>query len=287
MVSFRGAALGMALVITTQLVASSASARDWPETAGWIIGENADSCSIFSEFEGKGDTQLLVMLHIDGSAFSSLTNTGWSAEKGKEYDIQWVLNGREYSGGSVGIGDGYYRNGFAAKFGPEFLTDFAKSPNLLVYRGDVVVDQLKLNGSAAALAVAQRCLQGVRRDHEAADRERRRFSHIADDPFARPPEKPTSDAPGGEARPIGNAARWATNDDYPAAALREGREGSTTFRVFVDPSGKVSKCEIVKSSGHADLDVSTCTLVQRRARFEMAPNAPTRTFEQTINWSIP
>lgn len=287
MINLTGTPLGLALLITSQILSVPVSARDWPDTAGWVIGENADGCSIFSEYEGKGDTQFLVMLHIDGSAFSSLTNTGWSAEKGKEYDIQWVLNGKVYSGGSVGIGDGYYRNGFAAKFGSEFLIDLAKGANLLVYRGDVVVDQLKLNGSAAALAVAQRCLQAVRRDQDAADRERRRFSHIADDPFARPPETPTPDAPGGEARPIGNAARWATNDDYPAAAMREGREGSTTFRAVVDPQGKVSKCEIVKSSGHADLDASTCALVQRRARFEVAPVAATRTYEQTINWSIP
>src|SRR6218665_2009918 len=68
----------------------------------------------------------------------------------------------------------------------------------------------------------------------------------------------------------GNAASWATTNDYPSRALREEREGTTGFRVTVGPDGRVADCQITSSSGHADLDEATCANVRRRARFNPA-----------------
>src|SRR3546814_1918850 len=70
--------------------------------------------------------------------------------------------------------------------------------------------------------------------------------------------------------PRGNPGRWATNDDYPARAMREEREGTTGFRVTYNAEGRVTSCDVTSSSGHADLDAETCKLITRRGRFNPA-----------------
>jgi TonB family protein len=81
---------------------------------------------------------------------------------------------------------------------------------------------------------------------------------------------------------------FVTFDDYPARALREGREGIVGFRAAFDASGAVVGCEIIASSGHADLDEETCRLVRRRGRFTPAPaGTGLRYYESRVRWQIP
>ena len=93
------------------------------------------------------------------------------------------------------------------------------------------------------------------------------------------------------ARPLGDPGRWATSDDYPARALREGRQGTTRFRVTIGTDGRVRNCEILASSGSLDLDAATCANVARRARFTPATDASgTRvggSWSSAVRWVIP
>ena len=86
-------------------------------------------------------------------------------------------------------------------------------------------------------------------------------------PAPAPPPPPPPPPPPKPATPRGNPGEWATPNDYPSRALREDREGTTTFRVSIDENGRVASCQIVGSSGHSDLDEATCKNVSRRARF--------------------
>ncbi|WP_432769755.1 energy transducer TonB [Sphingopyxis sp.] len=101
-------------------------------------------------------------------------------------------------------------------------------------------------------------------------------------------------ARGGDAVPMQpaiNPGRWVTNDDYPPEAMREEREGTTGFRITIDAKGLPADCEIVSSSGHADLDAATCRLVVERARFTPGRDAAGRatggTYSNRIRWQIP
>ncbi|HEY0596635.1 energy transducer TonB [Sphingopyxis sp.] len=84
---------------------------------------------------------------------------------------------------------------------------------------------------------------------------------------------------------------WATNDDYPARAMREEREGTTGFQLTIGADGLPSACDIISSSGHGDLDATTCRLVMERARFKPGRDAkgkPTGgTYSNRIRWQIP
>lgn len=109
-------------------------------------------------------------------------------------------------------------------------------------------------------------------------------------PSAPPPPPPPKFTPK-PASPKNNPGGWATPDDYPSRALREDREGVTRFRVTVGADGEVQSCDVVGSSGHADLDDATCKLVSRRARFKPATDGngepTTGSYSNAVRWQIP
>ena len=91
--------------------------------------------------------------------------------------------------------------------------------------------------------------------------------------------------------PKGNPGSWATTNDYPSRALREEREGTTSFRVTVGPDGRVADCQVTSSSGSPDLDEATCANVRRRGRFTPATDGEgqptTGSYSNRIRWVIP
>ena len=91
--------------------------------------------------------------------------------------------------------------------------------------------------------------------------------------------------------PRGNPGRWASARDYPSRALREEREGVTRFRVNVNADGRVTNCSVTGSSGHSDLDDTTCKLISRRGRFNAATNGEGNevagTWSSAVRWEIP
>ena len=66
------------------------------------------------------------------------------------------------------------------------------------------------------------------------------------------------------------------DSDYPDRARRAGAEGEVAVRFIVQPNGRVSGCQIIQSSGNADLDSTTCRLIERRFRYRPARDAQGR-----------
>lgn len=60
---------------------------------------------------------------------------------------------------------------------------------------------------------------------------------------------------------------WVSEDDYPAAAARDGVEGATRVALRIDAAGKPTSCRIDTSSGSAALDETTCRVVLERGKF--------------------
>ena len=85
-----------------------------------------------------------------------------------------------------------------------------------------------------------------------------------------------------------NAASWVGLADYPPEARAANRTGKTAFRVQIDKKGSVTSCEIIESSGHADLDHITCLRIAERAVFEPARTAKGRatmgTYRNSVRW---
>lgn len=278
------------------LWASSAQARVWGEAGGWDIGESSDgeSCGAVMEYEGKGETNLIFLHYVDGRIVLGATNTGWSAEKEKEYDLVYVLNGKTYSGGkSFGLGERYeLRKGFVTAMEPSFEADFAAGSGLRIYLGGTLVDNLSLSGTGAAVARVRQCVAHLRGVKQAAERERQRWAHIADDPFK--PATPGAPAPQSAAtaaQPVKFLFGTITDYDYPVEAQRKGMAGTVAITLTVEPDARISKCSITTSSGHDLLDEETCKIAARRFRFAAAKDAAGKpiqgSFSRTITWKLP
>ncbi|WAT18798.1 TonB family protein [Aurantiacibacter sp. MUD11] len=84
---------------------------------------------------------------------------------------------------------------------------------------------------------------------------------------------------------------WITNADYPRRGITRELEGSATYRLVIGSNGRVSECEITRSSGHGVLDDATCNLIQRRARFDAAKNNRGEnvvgTYSGNVTWQLP
>ena len=105
---------------------------------------------------------------------------------------------------------------------------------------------------------------------------------------------PPPPAPRGAARaavPQGNPALWVSTSDYPATAFRNHEEGTTTFRLKINPQGRVSECWIVTTSGSPALDAATCELITRRAIFRPALDQNGKqvaaNYTNRVRWILP
>lgn len=269
--------------------ACHAQTRDWPPAGGWDVVEGDTYCGIHQTFEGKGETELSLLLTAEGTAILGLTNLAWSSEDGEKYDLKYLVNGKVYGGGaSTGYGAKYdVRKGFSSSFPKEFIDDFAAGKSLIIFKGSVIVDNLSLEGTGAAIATARRCLAAVRREIAAAEAEKQRFSAIADDPFAKGNNGVTATPP----NPRGNPADWFTESEYPPAALRAAVQGDVTVALSIDDRGRVVGCRITKSSSSAELDDATCKLAERAGRFDPARDdrgdAAPGEWSGTARWRLP
>lgn len=58
--------------------------------------------------------------------------------------------------------------------------------------------------------------------------------------------------------------------DYPRSAWQAGIEGIVLMRFLITTNGRVGRCEIIRSSGHAAMDRDTCRVMQKRLRYRPA-----------------
>ncbi len=72
------------------------------------------------------------------------------------------------------------------------------------------------------------------------------------------------------------------DSDYPRGAGEEGIGGTVGVRFVVDPTGRVARCDITRSSGSPILDDTTCRLIQERFRYEPSRDPQGRPAPATI-----
>ncbi len=74
------------------------------------------------------------------------------------------------------------------------------------------------------------------------------------------------------------------DDDYPRGAYRERVGGTVIAQLTVSAEGRISRCEISRSSGNAELDSTTCRLILRRFRYAPARDAQGRAVASQVGW---
>lgn len=80
-------------------------------------------------------------------------------------------------------------------------------------------------------------------------------------------------------------------DNYPPAALRAEVQGRVGFSLDISPAGRVIGCLITSSSGNAELDAGTCSLMMRLVQFKPATDATGQPvvghWASAVNWVLP
>ncbi|MEA3009103.1 MAG: periplasmic protein TonB [Sphingomonadales bacterium] len=93
------------------------------------------------------------------------------------------------------------------------------------------------------------------------------------------------------ARTSTSLATLFSDEDYPAAALRNHEQGAVAFSLYIGPDGNPIACSVTASSGSALLDSTTCRLLMERARFQPARDAKgkptTDSYAGRIVWRLP
>ena len=94
----------------------------------------------------------------------------------------------------------------------------------------------------------------------------------------------TGGSGGGIAIPARHVRGRIDEDDYPRSAYRERAGGSVTARLTVGMDGRVTRCTVTRSSGHAGIDATTCGLIERRFRYEPARDRNGRPVASDVGW---
>jgi protein TonB len=96
---------------------------------------------------------------------------------------------------------------------------------------------------------------------------------------------------GGGSRPAERIAGALANRDYPRSALRSRAQGNVAVRYTVGADGRVEDCRIMRSSGHPELDETTCRLIEKRFRYrpalDRAGRPTTATEYKSYDWYVP
>ena len=78
---------------------------------------------------------------------------------------------------------------------------------------------------------------------------------------------------GGEPATAVKLVRGITNRDYPVAIQRAWpRDGRIFLRLRIQPDGRPSQCDVMRSFGNAAIDQWTCRLIMERGVFRPATN---------------
>ena len=80
------------------------------------------------------------------------------------------------------------------------------------------------------------------------------------------------------------SATWIFPPDYPAALVEQRFESRVEFELAFSAEGRLTRCDIVRSSGAPLLDATTCRLALRRARAKQGEPRVQR-FQHT--WRVP
>lgn len=91
---------------------------------------------------------------------------------------------------------------------------------------------------------------------------------------------------GGGGTPARRIAGALTDRDYPVAAARIRAAGVVAIRFRVTEAGRVTDCQIARSSGTSVLDETTCRLVEKRFRYAPARDASGHAVEDTVTTSF-
>ena len=109
-----------------------------------------------------------------------------------------------------------------------------------------------------------------------------------------PPAPPPPPPPPAVAKPAtvrGSPGSWLSDSDYRSSWINSEYSGTVSFALRVGANGQVESCNVTGGSAPQPLKDATCSLIQRRARFNPATDTTGAkvgsNYSNTVRWQIP
>lgn len=184
--------LSVVAIVVGLISSAPTSAQDYKtrDVSGWTVSpsRDGDGCFLTRQYDGMGNTTLLLGIDADGSNHLSVLNDNWSIKPRERLKLNFRLSGGAYTKHDVvGMASGGKR-GFVTSFEKKFPIYFAASLALDISRGTVPVEHLDLAGSGAAVAEVRRCVDAQRANGGPRKEKGARSGDIPRDPFASGPK---------------------------------------------------------------------------------------------------
>ncbi|MES2002446.1 MAG: energy transducer TonB [Pseudomonadota bacterium] len=98
-----------------------------------------------------------------------------------------------------------------------------------------------------------------------------------------PPPPPPAPRKVSAAKAKGSLLGLFSDEDYPASAQAAGAEGTAQASLTIGADGRVSGCNITRSTGNGALDAATCSILRRRAKFSPAIDSNGKPTSDTVS----
>lgn len=93
------------------------------------------------------------------------------------------------------------------------------------------------------------------------------------------------------ATPIVSLRSLFSTEDYPLTAILQKQSGTVKVQLLIDEAGAVKDCTVVQTSGIALLDLRSCAIIMKGAKFKPAVDAKGQTIKssmtQDLIWLLP
>lgn len=236
------------------LAATPAAAQDrlWGHSGPWEVRQGDVSCTARHRARDAAETELVIEQSYGRGLQLKASGKGW--QQGSAPLLGFFIEGDsvviEADGPAAAVSQAPGRNGFQLNIAPASVYRVFTSRRISVYMpdnaGDVPVIQMPPSTMVERDLAA--CVA------ELGDRENGSGKPAVTPPLSR-----------------GAIGGWTTIDDYPAAARRAQIGGHLRIRLQVDAYTRVTGCDVIESTGNAQLDGNYCAIYKRRARFSTPP----------------
>lgn len=151
-------------VLALSLLLAAAPSASQGAADRWSVEEVDNGCMASTSYYGGAlPTRLALGETIDGRSMMVLQNTGWSTVQGRAYDVYLLIDDDLFAGTATGGTSG----SLTFHLEPKVMTAISKGTRMVPAlkvdeNNEKLLEQLKLTGTASAIARVRKCVAEVK-----------------------------------------------------------------------------------------------------------------------------
>ena len=261
-----------AVALTAPAIANAAEPLVLEPSSAWNIDYSPESCKLGRKFgEGENSITAIFTKIAPGVRMEGLlVGEGLKLKSRNDFDVSWWPNVIETSLSKAIFG--FNGDATLALFDISFVDvkhdddDASQSDPIALHRQEL---------AAIAKVKEFRVIDGVRQpivlrlgDMKAPMKARESCVDALVESWGLDPAVQRSLSR--SASPKNNPGRWITVNDYPPDALERGSDALISFRLLLDDTGEITRCDPLGQFAEKDFSANLCTRISQRAKMSPA-----------------